>query len=59
MKIINNSKIEVGKVIELQKFRDNRGFFLEIFQKKKFEHINLNKNFLQINHSLSLKKKYN
>ncbi len=54
MKIIETG-IEGLKVIELQKFEDDRGFFMEKFNKKHFADNGLNSNLMQVNHSLSHK----
>ncbi len=37
-------------------FHDTRGFFLESYSEKKFQELNLHYNFVQDNHSFSLKK---
>ena len=42
------------KLIELQIFRDNRGFFVERFNLKKFEDLALPTDFVQDNHSYSI-----
>ena len=44
---LNNS----AKLIDLSCFKDKRGFFTEIFTKKKFKKLSLHENFVQINHS--------
>lgn len=55
MKIINTSIPEV-KIIEPKVFGDERGFFLETFQAKKYQTIiGENLNFVQDNHSRSSK----
>jgi dTDP-4-dehydrorhamnose 3,5-epimerase len=41
------------KVIELTKFRDDRGFFIERFNVEQFTLFNLNANIIQVNHSFS------
>ncbi len=52
MKIINTKFLEV-KIIELDIFRDERGFFLERFNQKKFQELGLDIKFVQDNHSRS------
>ena len=42
-------------VIEPQVFGDNRGFFMEVYNKHQFEHYGLNYEFVQDNHSKSKK----
>lgn len=42
-------------IIEPKVFRDERGFFLESWNKKEFEEIGLSLNFVQDNHSRSVK----
>jgi dTDP-4-dehydrorhamnose 3,5-epimerase len=41
------------KIVQLKKFEDSRGFFVERFSKPKFETLNLTTQFLQDNHSRS------
>ena len=57
MKIIDTSISEV-KIIELDIFKDERGFFLERFNQKKFQEFDCfkNINFVQDNHSRSKPK---
>ncbi len=43
-------------IIEPDTYNDNRGKFSRIYCKKEFQSINVNKNFVQINHSLTMKK---
>ncbi len=43
-------------IIEPRVFQDNRGFFLESFSRKWFEAKNIQIDFVQDNHSLSVKK---
>ena len=52
MKIIN-TKIPDLKIIKLDLYEDNRGFFVEKFKLSKFKQLGLNCNFVQDNHSLS------
>lgn len=55
MKIIDTDLPEV-KIIEPRVFGDERGFFLESFNKREFKkHLNLDLDFVQDNHSRSLK----
>lgn len=52
--IIISTKIEDIKIIKPEIFRDERGYFFESFNLKKFnEHLNLNINFIQDNQSIS------
>ncbi|WP_164667414.1 dTDP-4-dehydrorhamnose 3,5-epimerase [Virgibacillus doumboii] len=55
MKIVD-TKIEDIKIIEPDVFQDNRGFFMESYNLRKFEEIGLSYNFIQDNHSLSADK---
>ncbi len=52
-------RIETGidglYVIEPTVFEDNRGFFMESYNKRDFEEIGINANFVQDNHSKSVK----
>lgn len=43
-------------LIQPQVFKDNRGFFLESFSKKKFEAAGIDAQFVQDNHSMSVEK---
>lgn len=43
-------------IIKPQIFRDNRGFFLESYSKREFEKHGIDIDFVQDNHSLSVKK---
>jgi len=52
MKIFE-THIENLKIIEPEVFGDNRGYFLEAFNQKKFEVLGFNNNFVQDNESLS------
>ena len=52
MKIIE-TPIKDLKIIEPEVFGDNRGYFLEAFNQKKFEDLGLNYNFVQDNESMS------
>lgn len=52
MKIIE-THIESLKIIEPKVFGDNRGYFLEVFNQKKFEDLGFNYKFVQDNESLS------
>lgn len=52
MKIIE-TPIRDLKIIEPEVFGDNRGYFLEAFNQKKFEDLGLNYNFVQDNESMS------
>lgn len=48
-----NLEIEGLKIIQLDCFRDDRGFFVERYNESKFANIGLPKTFVQDNHSLS------
>lgn len=54
MKIIG-TKIPDVKIIEPSVFGDERGFFMETWQQKKFEDLVCKRNFVQDNHSKSAK----
>jgi len=43
-------------IIKPQVFQDNRGFFLETYSRKKFSETGIEADFVQDNHSLSVKK---
>ena len=53
MKIINTNLLDV-KIIEPKVFGDHRGFFTESYTKASFFEANININFIQDNHSLSI-----
>ncbi|MGP4106325.1 dTDP-4-dehydrorhamnose 3,5-epimerase [Virgibacillus sp. L01] len=55
MKLID-TKLDGVKVIEPKVFKDNRGFFMESFNFKRFEELGLEFDFIQDNHSLSVDK---
>jgi len=56
MKItVKDTFIEGLKIIEPKVFGDNRGFFMETYNKKEFKEIGLNEDFVQDNHSRSSK----
>jgi dTDP-4-dehydrorhamnose 3,5-epimerase len=50
---VTNLEIEGLKLIQLQCFRDDRGFFVERYNENKFKDVGLPKSFVQDNHSLS------
>lgn len=50
------TKFKDAYLIKPQVFRDERGFFLEPYSKKKFSEQGIEINFVQDNHSLSVKK---
>ena len=51
---IKNTKIHDVKLIEPKVFGDERGFFLEVFEKKRYqEALNITFDFVQDNHSRS------
>jgi dTDP-4-dehydrorhamnose 3,5-epimerase len=50
-----DTNLEGLKIIELQCFKDSRGFFVERFHGKKFKEHGLADNLLQVNHSFSVK----
>jgi dTDP-4-dehydrorhamnose 3,5-epimerase len=53
--IINTTPLEGLLIIEPEFFYDDRGFFLESFQKKRYEEFGINSNFIQDNQSRSMK----
>ena len=55
MKIIETEIPEV-KIIELDVFGDNRGWFMESYSKKKFADLGIDADFVQDNHSFSAEK---
>lgn len=55
MKLID-TKLDGVKIIEPKVFKDNRGFFMESFNLKKFAELGLEFDFIQDNHSLSVDK---
>ncbi|SDQ10015.1 dTDP-4-dehydrorhamnose 3,5-epimerase [Virgibacillus salinus] len=55
MKLID-TKLDGVKIIEPKVFKDNRGFFMESFNFKKFAELGLKFDFIQDNHSLSVDK---
>ncbi len=55
MKVIE-TYLDAVKVIELTKHEDERGFFMEIYNKNSFEKIGLNNDFVQDNCSTTVKK---
>lgn len=55
MKLID-TKLDGVKIIEPKVFKDNRGFFMESFNFKKFAELGLEFDFIQDNHSLSVDK---
>jgi dTDP-4-dehydrorhamnose 3,5-epimerase len=50
---ITETDLKDLKIIEPEVFGDNRGYFLEAFNQKKFEDLGLNYNFVQDNESMS------
>ena len=52
---LKNTKIEGLKLFKLETFKDNRGCFYETFNKKKYNTILNNVDFVQENHSSSIK----
>lgn len=55
MKIIESELADV-KIIEPTVFKDNRGFFMESFNQRMFREHDIDTNFIQDNHSLSVDK---
>ena len=53
IKTFFNGKI---KLIEVKNFKDKRGYFAEIYNKKNFSDIGIKDNFVQDNQSLSITK---
>lgn len=56
MEVINTFFKGEVKVLKPQVFSDNRGFFLESYNEKKFHEIGITNNFIQDNHSFSKDK---
>jgi dTDP-4-dehydrorhamnose 3,5-epimerase len=52
---IKRTKIPEVAVLEPEVFSDERGFFLESYNQKSFEEIGLSRNFVQDNHSRSVR----
>ena len=52
---VQNTKIDDVKIIIPDQFKDDRGFFMEVFRKDIFKKHNLPNNFVQMNHSGSVK----
>lgn len=50
------TKLGGAYIIELEPFRDERGFFVRMFCKNDFKQIGFDKEIVQINHSLTRKK---
>lgn len=53
---INTTPIDGLLLIEPDVFKDHRGFFLETFNRQKYEHLGIKNDFVQDNLSLSSKK---
>lgn len=51
---IQTTKLEGVLLIEVEVHQDHRGFFMESYNKHKFEAAGINYNFIQDNHSLSV-----
>jgi dTDP-4-dehydrorhamnose 3,5-epimerase len=54
--IFSPTPLKGSYIIELEQFTDNRGWFARYFCKKEFEKINHNKEWVQMNHSFTIKK---
>ncbi|TSA45682.1 dTDP-4-dehydrorhamnose 3,5-epimerase [bacterium] len=54
--IIKERKIKGSFDIQLEPHEDKRGFFMRVYDNKIFEEYGINKNWVQENHSLSVKK---
>lgn len=52
---VQDTKIDDVKIIVPDQFKDDRGFFMEVFRKDVFKDHNLPNNFVQMNHSGSTK----
>ena len=52
---VKKTSLEGFLIVELETFKDNRGFFLEIFQEKKYEEAGIMDKFVQENQSRSSK----
>jgi dTDP-4-dehydrorhamnose 3,5-epimerase len=53
MQVIS-TKIKGVYIIEPRLFKDNRGYFFEVYQKEKFKQIGIDMNFVQDNQSMSM-----
>lgn len=53
--VFNKTKLNGVYIIEPKTFRDERGYFMEIYNKKQFSEAGLNMNFVQDNESRSTK----
>jgi dTDP-4-dehydrorhamnose 3,5-epimerase len=51
---VTESKLKGAKLIEPKVFGDHRGFFMESYNKKQFEEVGIDIEFVQDNHSLSV-----
>jgi dTDP-4-dehydrorhamnose 3,5-epimerase len=51
---VTESKLKGAKLIESKAFGDHRGFFMESYNKKQFEELGIDVEFVQDNHSLSV-----
>ena len=54
--IFHPTKLKGAYIIDLEPFRDNRGLFARTFCQKEFKSIGHQKEFLQMNHSRTVKK---
>ena len=52
---VKTTTIDAVKIIEPEIFKDNRGFFMEVFRQDQFKELGLPANFVQLNHSGSVK----
>ena len=55
VKVVGDTKIEGLKVVEITKHGDERGYFMETYNKKDFEEIGIDCTFVQDNESFSKK----
>jgi len=52
---IHSTSIDAVKIVEPQVFQDDRGFFMEVFRTDQFGEVGLPTQFVQLNHSGSVK----
>ena len=53
MKVFD-AKLKDVKIIDLDVFEDERGFFMESYSEEKYKELGIDFNFVQDNHSLSV-----
>lgn len=53
--VVQNTKIDSVKIVVPEVFQDDRGFFMEVYREDQFKELGLPTNFVQFNHSGSVK----